>query len=101
MQRMTASGTMPSTGWPAASSPRICELETGTWGPSIHGPPARGNGRHGAAGPGHDGQGDQPPEVVVAVPGAEVGHQVGPDHQEELDGLSPRWARSSSAVSTE
>ena len=36
MQRMTASGTMPSTERPSASSARTSELETGTWGPSTH-----------------------------------------------------------------
>ena len=34
MQRITASGTTPSTGRPAASRSRTSELETATWGPS-------------------------------------------------------------------
>ena len=86
MQRMTASGTMPSTGRPAASRSRTSELETGTCGPSTHSTLQPGATAGAAAGrAGHDGQGDQALEVLVAVPGAQLGDQVGAHDQEELD----------------
>ena len=92
MQRMTASGTMPSTEPPSPSSARTSELDTATWGPSTHSARQPGGiaGRR-AGRPGHDGQRHQPPEVLRAMPGAELRHQVGPDDEEELCRLAARF----------
>ena len=85
MQRMTGSGTMPSTGRPSARQLTDLRAGDGHLGPvDPFGPPPRGNGRRGAGRPGDDGQGDEAPEVLGAVPGAELGDQVGPDHQVQL-----------------
>ena len=92
MQRMTASGTIPSTERPSQSSARTSELETATWGPSTQtDPPTRGNSRPRAGRPGHDGQGHQRRRSSARCQDAELGHQVGPDHQEELGRLAARF----------
>ena len=89
MQWMTSSGTMPSTGRPAASSSRTCELETGTCGPSTHSALQPG----GTAGTGPLGR-DTTARVTSRCRSSwrcqvsELGHQIGPHHQEQLDGLA-------------
>ena len=84
MQRITASGTRPSTGSPArgAGAARCWRRRTGRPGRR---PPASPAGR--APAPprdAHHRQGDQVPECGLVVPGGEPGHHVRPDHQDEL-----------------
>src|SRR6202041_405762 len=51
------------------------------------GPPTRGNVGHRPGRPGHDGQGDQTLEILGTVPGAELGDQVGPHDEVQLNGV--------------
>ena len=89
---MIGSGTMPSTERPSLSSARTSELETATWGPSTQ--TARQPG--GTAGGGPVGR-DTTARVTrrrrssERCQDAELGHQVGPDHQEELCRLAARF----------
>ena len=77
MQRITASGTSPSTGPPAASRSRTSELETATCGPSTRSTrQPGGTAGAGVARAGHDGQGDQALQVLGPVPGSRA---RGPD----------------------
>ena len=91
MQRITASGTSPSTGSPCSRRRRSSVLETsnGAAGTSTARQPG-GTGTGVRPGPAHHGQGDQVPECGLVVPGGETGHHVRPDHQGEL---GPRFVR--------
>ena len=83
MQRMTASGTSPSTGSPDSSLDRRTVLETST---GAHGHPDRAPpGRwfdHRHPGPIDHGQRHQVPQGLVVVPGVEGGHHVGSHHDD-------------------
>ena len=103
MQRMTGSGTRPSTDRPSAR--QLPDLRAGDrhLGPvDPFGPPRRGNVRHRARGPGDDGQGHQALEVLAR--GARTRDRR-PGRPRRPGRARPGWppasARISSAVSTE
>ena len=85
MQRITLSGTSPSTGSPAGEP--VTDLRTRDRhlrAVDPGGAPARRDLGGDLARAGHDGQGDQVAKVVMAVPGLELGDQVCAHDQVEL-----------------
>ena len=94
MQRITASGTSPSTGSPASSRPRSSVLETSTGATGhVDRPPARRGGSDRVPpGPAHHGQGHQLPQLRLVLPGGEVRR---PRPIRPPDELGPRGSRCS------